>query len=89
MVFQRLCGVYAIDWRVCSVMIFSSNCCRGLLSVLPRSTPSDALAALPFSLIHFGSAANSKLVALPKKPCFLARAVKNGHGAVFEWSCRH
>jgi len=36
------------------------------------------MAALPFSLIHFGSAANSKLVALPKKPCFLRSAVKNG-----------
>jgi hypothetical protein len=35
------------------------------------------LAALPFFIIHFGSAANTKLVALPKKSCFLVRAVKN------------
>jgi hypothetical protein len=47
-----------------------------------RGTPSHDLAALPFSLIHFGSAANTKLVALPKKSCFLAAVVKNGGGAV-------
>jgi hypothetical protein len=58
-------------------MIFSSDCCRGRLSILPRHAE-PFLAALPFSIIHFGSAANSKLVALPKKPCFLAGAVKNG-----------
>ncbi|NYJ10780.1 hypothetical protein GGI64_001827 [Rhizobium leguminosarum] len=34
------------------------------------------MAALPFLLIYFGSAANGKLVALPKKPCFLAGAMK-------------
>jgi hypothetical protein len=55
-----------------------------------RGTPSHNLAALPFSLIHFGSAANMKLVALPKKSCFLAAVVKNGGGAeVFGQTCRY
>jgi len=61
-------------------MIFSSYCCRGLLSVLPQHAK-PFLAALPFLLIHFGSAANSKLVALPKNPCFFMGAVKNGGSA--------
>ncbi|MBX5156928.1 MULTISPECIES: hypothetical protein [unclassified Rhizobium] len=62
-------------------MIFSSDCCRGLLSVLPQHAK-PFVAALPFALVYFGSAANTKLVALPKKPCFLAGAVKNGDSAV-------
>ncbi|MCY1304790.1 hypothetical protein D9M70_545590 [compost metagenome] len=73
-VLYRLCGIRAIDWRL---RLQRHDI---LLQLLPRS-PSAARRAnngsAAISLIHFGSAANAKLVALPKKSCFLKRVVKN------------
>ncbi|EGE56251.1 hypothetical protein RHECNPAF_730054 [Rhizobium etli CNPAF512] len=57
-------------------MILSSDRCRDLRQVLPRRAD-PLLAALPSLLIHFGSAANRELAALPKKSCFLPEVVKN------------